>query len=85
MARQCMGVVVDYRVAYIGSSEMAPMLQQPQLGQPTPLDSPVSCKQLERVIIGKDADEYFQVGIQIPIEDKKQLMDFLKGNLDVFA
>ena len=43
---------------------------------------------MERVIIGEDGedvDKYFQVGIQLPVEDKKQLVDFLKGNLDVFV
>ena len=39
---------------------------------------------MERVVIGEDIDKYFQVGIQLPIEDKKQLVDFLKGNVDVF-
>ena len=32
-----------------------------------------------------DIDTYFQVGIQLPIKDKKQLVDFLKDNWDVFA
>ena len=42
---------------------------------------------MERVIIGEDgedADKYFQVEIQLPIKDNKQLVDFLKGNLGVF-
>ena len=30
-------------------------------------------------------DRYFQIGIQLPMKDKKQLVDFLKDNLDVFA
>lgn len=45
----------------------------------------MSCEGLENVTIGKDVDRYFQVGIQLPVEDKKQLVDFLKDNLDVFA
>ena len=40
---------------------------------------------MEKVVIGKDIDKYFQVGIQLPVKDKKQLVDFLKSNLDVFA
>ena len=32
-----------------------------------------------------DIDTYFQVGIQLPIKDKKLLVDFLKDNWDVFA
>ena len=30
-------------------------------------------------------DRYFQIGIQLPMKDKKQLVGFLKDNLDVFA
>ena len=30
-------------------------------------------------------DKYFQVGIQLLVKDKMQLVDFLKGNLDIFA
>ena len=70
MVRQCMGVAVDHRVALIGFLEVVLML---------------SCKELETVIIVEGANKYFQVGIQLPVEDKKQLMDFLKGNLDVFG
>lgn len=33
--------------------------------------------------IVEDADRYFQIGIQLPMQDKKQLVDFLKDNLDV--
>ena len=40
---------------------------------------------MEKVVIGKDIDKYFQVGILLPVKDKKQLVDFLKSNLDVFA
>ena len=49
------------------------------------MESLASCEELERTIIGEDVDKYFQVGIQLLVEDKKQPVDFLKGNLDVFA
>ena len=45
----------------------------------------MSCKELEKVTIREDVDRYFQVRIQLLVEDKRQLVDFLKHNLDVFA
>lgn len=48
-------------------------------------DSSVSCEELEKVVIGEDIDRYFQVGVQLPMEDKRQLINFLKDNLNVFS
>ena len=49
------------------------------------LDSSISCEDLERVTIGDDEDQYFQVGSLLPTEDKVQLVEFLKDNLNVFV
>lgn len=45
----------------------------------------MSCEELENVTIEKDVVRYFQVGIQLPVEDKKKLVDLFKDNLDVFS
>nr|XP_023925711.1 uncharacterized protein LOC112037133 [Quercus suber] len=42
-------------------------------------------EELERVVIGSGEDKYFQVGAQLPLLEKEELVDFLKGNVDVFA
>lgn len=42
----------------------------------------MSCEELEKVIIKGDPKRYFQVETQLLVEDKKQLGDFLKRNLD---
>ncbi|XP_075640342.1 uncharacterized protein LOC142612104 [Castanea sativa] len=34
---------------------------------------------------GKYKEKYFQVGAQLPPQEKEELMKFLKGNLDVFS
>lgn len=47
------------------------------------MDCLVSCEELEKVLIEEDEERYFQVGIQLPSEDKRQLIDFLKKNLDI--
>ena len=49
------------------------------------LDSSISCEDLERVTIRDDEDQYFQVGSLLPTEDKVQLVEFLKDNLNVFV
>ena len=43
------------------------------------------CKQLEKVIIGNDEEKFFQVGVQLPPQEKEELIDFLRKNIDVFA
>ena len=43
------------------------------------------CKELEQVVIEGDRERYFQVGTQLPVKDKKQLIEFLKRNLDIFT
>ena len=45
----------------------------------------VKCEDLERVVIGDDLERFFQIGTQIPLLEKEQLVDLLKRNVDVFA
>ena len=45
----------------------------------------MKCEDLEKVVIGDDLERFFQVGAQIPLLEKEQLVDFLKRNVDVFA
>ena len=42
-------------------------------------------EELEKIIIDNDDEKYFQVGIQLPPREKKELIDFLRKNIDVFA
>lgn len=35
--------------------------------------------------IGDDPEKFFQVGSQLPLEEKEELIEFLKRNIDVFA
>ena len=43
------------------------------------------CEDLERVVVGSDAEKFFQVGAKLPPQEKEELVEFLKGNIDVFA
>ena len=37
------------------------------------------------MVIGDDPKRFFQVGAQIPLLEKEQLVDHLKRNVDVFV
>ena len=45
----------------------------------------MKCEDLERVVVGDDPERFFQVGAQLPILEKEQLVEFLRKNVDVFA
>ena len=45
----------------------------------------VSCKDLEKVLVGSDPEKFFQVGSELPPQEKAILIDFLRQNVDVFA
>ena len=43
------------------------------------------CEDLEMVVIGDDQKKFFQVGAQLPPQEKEELIEFLRRNVDVFA
>ena len=43
------------------------------------------CKDLERVTVNNDPKQFFQVGVQLPPQEKEKLIEFLQKNVDVFA
>ena len=45
----------------------------------------VKCEDLEKVVIGGDLEKFFRVGAQLPLQEKEELIEFLKRNIDVFA
>ena len=53
-----------------------------------PLDIAVEgakCENLEKVVIGGDSEKFFQIGAQLPPQEKEELVEFLKRNINVFA
>ena len=40
---------------------------------------------MERVVVGGDAKKFFQIGAKLPPQEKEELVEFLKRNIDVFA
>ena len=43
------------------------------------------CEDLEKVLVGDDLEKFFQVKIQLPLQEREQLVEFLRKNVDVFA
>ena len=43
------------------------------------------CGDLVKVTIGDDPEKFFQIGFQLPQQEKEELIEFLKQNIDVFA
>ena len=45
----------------------------------------VKCEDLVKITIGDDPEKFFQVGSQLPQQEREELIEFLKQNIDVFA
>ena len=45
----------------------------------------MKCKDLDKAIIGDDLERFFQVGAQLPLQEKEELVKLLRRNVDVFA
>ena len=43
------------------------------------------CEGLERVMICTDIEKFFQVRVQLPLQEKKELLPFLLENMDIFS
>ena len=43
------------------------------------------CEDLETVVVGDDQEKFFQVRAQLPPQEKEELIEFLRRNVDVFA
>ena len=43
------------------------------------------CEDLDRLAISDDPKKFFQVSAQLPPQEKGELVEFLKKNVDVFA
>ena len=53
-----------------------------------PLDTAANrekCEDLEKVVIEDNLEKFFQIGAQLPPQEKEGLVGFLKRNIDVFA
>ena len=87
MARQCLIAAIRHWPEVETSANAKNDLQQsktptPPFGRPA---DEVKCEDLEKVVVGDDPKRFFQVGAQLPLLEKEQLVEFLRKNVDVFA
>ena len=45
----------------------------------------VKCEDLVKVTIGDDLEKFFQIGSQLPQQEREELIEFFKQSIDVFA
>ena len=45
----------------------------------------VECEDLVKITIGDDPEKFFQVESQLPLQEREELIEFFKQNIDVFA
>ena len=45
----------------------------------------VECEDLVKITIGDDTKKFFQVGSQLLQQEREELIEFLKQNIDIFA
>ena len=43
------------------------------------------CEDLEKVVVGDNPEKFFQVGSQRPPQEREELIEFLRKNVDVFV
>ena len=87
MARKCLIAAIQHKPeidtsAIIGNDLL--QLETPVSLFNGPADE-VKCEDLEKVVIGDDLERFFQIGAQIPLQEKEQMVELLRRNVDVFA
>ena len=45
----------------------------------------MKCEDLVKIIVGEDLEKFFQIGSQLPHQEREELIEFLRKNIDVFA
>ena len=45
----------------------------------------MKCEGLDKVVIGDDSEIFFQVGAQLPLQEREQLIELLRRNVDMFV
>ena len=45
----------------------------------------VECEDLEKAVVANDPEKFFRVRAKLPLQEKANLLEFLRANVDVFA
>ena len=87
MARQCLVATIMHQPTAETSASAEGGLYRSKSSM-LPVNGPAEkakCEDLEKIVVGDDLEKLFQVGAQLPPQEKEELVKFLKGNIDVFA
>ena len=87
MARQCMVAAIRHKLEAELLARGEKGLQQLKLPVLSidKLAEEAKCEDLVKVTIGDDLEKFFQIGSQLPQQEREELIEFLKQNIDVFA
>ena len=87
MARQCLVAAILHQPKAESSASVEKGLQ-PSKTLMLPVNGPAEeakCEDLEKFVVGDDQEKFFQVRAQLPPQEKEELIEFLRRNVDVFA
>ena len=87
MARQCMVAAIRHRPETQLMTRREKELYQlkpPMLSIDRPVEE-VKCEDLVKITVGDDPEIFFQIRSQLPQQEREELVEFLKQNIDVFA
>ena len=87
MARQCMIATIRHKpeAELLAHAENELWQLKPSVLSIEKLAEEVECEDLVKVTIGDDLEKFFQIGSQLPQQEKEELVEFFKQNIDVFA
>ena len=55
------------------------------MSPPNTTSKETKCEDLEKVVVSDTSEKFFQVRAQLPLQEREELVKFLKRNIDVFA
>ena len=87
MARRCMVAAIRRRPKAEPMTRKEKELLQlkpPVLSINRPAEE-AKCEDLMKITVEDDPEKFYQIGSQLPQQERKELVEFLKQNIDVFA
>ena len=86
MARQCLMAAIMHRPKAESSASTEGGSQQSRILVLSidVVSKEAKCERLEEIAIDGDPKKFFQVGAQLPPQEKEELLAFLRKNIDVF-
>ena len=87
MARQCMVAAILHwpeAESLISAEKGLQQSKTPMLPDNGSTEE-AKCEDLQKVVVRNDLEKFFQVGSQLPPQERKELIEFLRKNVDVFV